>query len=103
MKENVEYVRKTLPDSVLFAQLAEEAAELAQAALKMQRILDGRNPTPVAMKEGVESLFEEIADVIGVLSALNLTSSAYVAQYSRISVKKFERWAGRLREKYGEE
>ena len=64
MNENVEYVKRVLPCEVRFTQLAEEATELAQAALKMFRILDGRNPTPVTPEEGMANLYEEISDVL---------------------------------------
>lgn len=43
--------------------LAEECAELAQAALKMSRIVRGENPTPVKEGVAVVHLAEEIADV----------------------------------------
>lgn len=36
----------------LLNQLAEEAAELASAASKMMRIIDGANPTPVTPEAG---------------------------------------------------
>lgn len=39
-------VSDILPKTEILAQLAEEASELAQAALKMRRALDGTNPTP---------------------------------------------------------
>lgn len=103
MNENVEYVKKVLPKPVLFVQLAEECDELGQAALKMYRILDGRNPTPVTLQEGIEKLFEEIADILGALRALELTDADCAARYGEISSEKFERWVGRLKEKYGEE
>lgn len=35
-----------LTPAELLAQLAEESAELAQAALKLRRAYDGTNPTP---------------------------------------------------------
>lgn len=51
-------------DEVL-AQLAEEASELAQAALKARRALEGsKNPTPVALGEALENLTEEMSDVL---------------------------------------
>lgn len=103
MNENVEYVKKVLPKPVLFVQLAEECDELGQAALKMFRILDGRNPTPVPLEKAMESLFEEISDILGVLRALELTDAQCAAQYAEISSSKYERWVGRLKEKYGEE
>ena len=52
-----------LTQDELLAMLAEEAAELAQAALKLRRVLDGRNPTPVGYQQAVKQLNEEIADV----------------------------------------
>ena len=48
----------------LLAGLAEEAAELAQAALKLRRTLDGRNPTPVSTGDASRKLNEEFADVL---------------------------------------
>lgn len=103
MNENVEYVKRVLPCEVRFTQLAEEATELAQAALKMFRILDGRNPTPVTPEEGMANLYEEISDVLGALRALDLTGPEQAAGYAVISSNKFERWVGRLKEKYGEQ
>lgn len=43
-------------------QLAEECCELAQAALKMIRVLK-KEATPVTEVEAVEKLIEELADV----------------------------------------
>lgn len=42
----IEYIGK----AAMLEQLAEEAAELAQAALKCARIERGENPTPVTME-----------------------------------------------------
>lgn len=39
-------VSDILPKTEILAQVAEEASELAQAALKLRRALDGTNPTP---------------------------------------------------------
>ena len=43
--------------------LAEECAELAQAALKLARVQRDENPTPVTRREAVDHLAEECADV----------------------------------------
>lgn len=43
--------------------LAEECAELAQAALKMARKLRGENPTPLTEEVCLANLTEEIVDV----------------------------------------
>ena len=50
---------ETLPETERLAQLAEEAAELAQAALKLRRAIDGTNPTPKTIAEARENLIEE--------------------------------------------
>lgn len=43
--------------------LAEECTELAQASLKMARVLRGENPTPVTEAEALDGITEEMADV----------------------------------------
>ena len=44
-------IRDYLPDAEIVAQLAEEASELTQAALKLRRVLDGTNPKLVVLKK----------------------------------------------------
>lgn len=44
--------------------VAEEAAELAQACLKLSRILRGENPTPVPEVLAAEKVMEEAANEI---------------------------------------
>ena len=51
-------------------QTAEECSELAQAALKLARKMRGENPTPIMTGDILNSLQEEIADVIVCLDAL---------------------------------
>lgn len=90
-------VCKYLPDVELLAQLAEEATELAQAALKLRRAIDGTNWTPKTLQECKDALAEEIADVEGVLSALDFGTA--LLDYDRVwTVKggKMRRWAERL-------
>lgn len=53
-----------LPKTEILAQLAEEASELAQAALKLRRALDGTNPTPKSVEECRKAFEEEYADVM---------------------------------------
>ena len=43
--------------------VSEECAELAQAALKMRRVLTGTDPTPLTFDEAMANLTEEIADL----------------------------------------
>ena len=96
---NVETVCKYLPGVELLAQLAEEAAELAQAALKLRRALDGTNWTPKTLEDCKAALEEEIADVEGVLLALDYSTP--LVDYDRvhgIQGAKMSRWAARLEE-----
>ena len=58
-------IEKTIPDFLtsaeILAQTGEEAAELAQAALKLRRALTGENPTPKSIAECLDDLQEEFA------------------------------------------
>lgn len=65
-----EKIKQHLPQDELLAQLAEECAELSQAALKLRRALTGINPTPVTAEEARKNLVEEAADVYNVLGLL---------------------------------
>lgn len=66
----IKKVSDILPKTEILAQLAEEASELAQAALKLRRALDGTNPTPKSIKECWENLKEELWDVLNSIYAL---------------------------------
>lgn len=89
-----EKIKQRLPQDELLAQLAEECAELSQAALKLRRALTGINPTPVTVDEARKSLVEEAADVYNVLGLL-LDAADNAEIYSIIRRKK-ERWLKRL-------
>ena len=52
-----------LPEEELLAQLAEECSEAAKAALKLRRVRDGVNPTPISEEEAFSNLVEELADI----------------------------------------
>lgn len=54
--ENIEYIRSRLSDAEQMAGLEEEATELAHAALKLRRVIDGSNPTPVTEEEAFDNL-----------------------------------------------
>ena len=71
----LEIVRGKLSDPELLAQLAEEATELAHAALKLRRSTGGANPTPVEPDEAFGAVMEEIADVTLLIHVLQLDLS----------------------------
>lgn len=81
-----------LPLTELLAGVAEEAAELAQAALKLRRVLDGTNPTPKSYVDALRDFEEEIADVQLYLDRIAYNKT-HVEEVKKI---KTERWATRL-------
>ena len=86
-------VRDLLPQVEILAQLAEESAELAQAALKMRRALGTGNPTPCTAQEVWNKLIEEIADV---QVCVNQVYGIPWDTVNEISKRKLGRWEGRL-------
>ena len=100
--ENIEYVKETLPYEELLCQLSEECAELIQAAMKLRRAITKVNPTPVTYETAMDNVYEEIADILGVLKALELDVEKDMDQHNARISHKYERWVGRLKEIYGE-
>lgn len=84
-----------LPQDELLLQLAEEAAELSQAAMKLRRVMDGRNPTPVGYQMAVKNLNEEMADV---LLCAEQISSLDEKQIAKTKQSKQARWMERLKD-----
>lgn len=100
-------VSDILPKTEILAQLAEEASELAQAALKLRRALDGTNPTPKSVAECEANLTEEIADVTNALNSLfeswfgngkDIENEFWDAELD-IENDKYKRWLSRLEAK----
>lgn len=90
----IDLIREKLPQEELLAQLAEEAVELAHAALKLRRVYDGTNPTPIKRSAAFANLKEEIADVQLLITVLDL--DRHWPEYYRIGSAKLKRWAERL-------
>jgi NTP pyrophosphatase (non-canonical NTP hydrolase) len=89
-------ILNTIGEPAVLEQLAEECAELAQAALKLARIERGENPTPVQWIAAQRLLLEEIADVevcLSVLSTGNVLNLEYVQNVEDLKLK---RWKNRL-------
>lgn len=89
-----EYILERITQAELLAQLAEEAAELAHAALKLRRVYDGSNPTPVKGSVAYSNVKEEVADVLLLVGLLELDRD--LGEIQRIMNRKTERWKGRL-------
>ena len=87
-----EYIRSKVGVLELLAGLAEEASELAQAALKLRRAYSGKNVTPVSQEDAYDKLLEEIADVGLYIQMLDIN----LAEVCKIRMKKQDRWVRRL-------
>lgn len=92
-QEKRDFVRQSIKFAALYEQLAEECAELAQAALKMARIMRGDNPTPVRHDDAGMAVEEEYTDVELCASLLRLKYNPYIA------TEKLDRWVERIKEK----
>lgn len=87
------YILKELGPSEVLAQLAEESSELAQAALKMRRAMEGsKNPTPCTLEKATEQLQEEFADVLICMMMLGIDPDIV----SQTIERKMPRWWTRL-------
>ena len=91
-------ISEILHKTEILAQLAEKASELAQAALKLRRALDGTNPTPKSVEKCENALIEKYADVIGCISALNCSPEWYEDATAMIGAKR-TRWLSSLEAK----
>jgi hypothetical protein len=90
------YIIDRLGIPELLCQLAEEAAELSKAALKLRRAITGVNPTPVTVEQARDNLIEEMADVDLCLELLESQNYTSTPEAQKVQAKKLPRWAGRL-------
>ena len=95
--DKLQFISDHLSKEDILCQIAKEAAELAPAALKLRRVLDKTNPTPVDFNAAYDNLLEEIADVEGAVKVLTLDRKK--EEIAKISSDKITRWAQRLKEK----
>ena len=98
MTKELNYITDKLGEAELLCQLAEEATELAQAALKLRRAITQVNPTPKTVEECRDDLAEELADVSLCLDALGLDTTDRALMLLMVNTvnRKCQRWAGRL-------
>ena len=83
---------RDLPEETRLIQLAEEASELAQACLKLVRVMDGDTPLPEQYVR--DNLIEEMADVSVCMTALQ--DIAPLSQVGEIINQKAQRWEDRI-------
>lgn len=102
MNQNAPRIREALTPRARFEALAEECTELAQACLKMCRVISGENPTPKTVDECIDNLKEEALDVISCMIVCSSNESydpEWVLNMISNNVKlyaKWDKWAKRL-------
>lgn len=87
---------ENISDAAMLEGLAEEAAELAQAALKLARVIREENPTPTTGETAVAHLTEETADVLLYLQEIRERHGITLVEINNIMTLKRQRWAARL-------
>lgn len=96
MNRHYDYVLDHLDEREILEQLAEEAAELSQAALKLIRAKQlSNNPTPVQECAAVFKLQEEAIDTVMCLMLFGMNPEWLVDSAEKSY--KWERWAERIR------
>lgn len=94
--DRLDYICQTVPVEARLEQLAEEASELSQAALKLARIYRGENPTSETENKARVNLRDEYTDVVTAALALYLPADVWYMQ------GKIQRWVSRLEKKNAE-
>ena len=94
---DLEYIRSMLTEAERWGQLAEEAAELAQAALKMQRLCMPKNKPSKAPDACTANLAEELIDVFVCVLATGIVDVDDEVVKAWDAKGKIHRWAERLR------
>ena len=90
-----------LPETEVLAQLAEEAAELAQALLKYCRMCGHGSYTPLNPKDAMDAVIEEYADLLLAMEASFPRCEGNRMFYNnleRVYQEKAKRWAERLKD-----
>lgn len=89
----LEHINDILGPVAMWLQLAEEAAELSQAAAKLARFYEGRNPVAHDIRNSdtlKEKLVEELTDVAIVVDALGMRVNP------GLYLDKVSRWTSRI-------
>jgi molecular chaperone GrpE (heat shock protein) len=97
-KNAVGYIHENIPRRELLEQLAEESAELSQAALKLCRTLeDAHNRTKTTQREAVANMAEEFVDVLNSYTAVfGVWDAVEKAVEQSKRSPKWGRWVDRL-------
>lgn len=88
---DIKYVLDHVDVKDILNQWAEEASELAQAALKMSRTMSTTNPYAIDSVDAYANLIEEYSDVVNVSNVMSISANDYICE------KKMERWVNRIK------
>ena len=91
-KDRLQKIRSYMGREELLAGLMEECGEGIQAASKLRRSLDGKNPTPVLPIIADEDLQEELADILLYAYLVGIDADLI----AETIYKKVPRWFDRL-------
>lgn len=91
-------VRELVPKRDKLEQLAEESAELGQAALKLIRAKGlSENPTPITLNEASQNFYDEFQDVLIVMKLI-VGPTRWARLLDVDKSPKYKRWYERLTE-----
>lgn len=90
---NIAYIHEFVSQKAIMLQLAEECTEVAQQAIKIVRIRDGENPTPITQNEAINNLHGELGDLFACLACLIGVDNDIV---DKIKSQRLDRWRKRL-------
>lgn len=100
------FIYENTTEASRYEQVAEEATELAHAALKVARILRGKQPVAedITLESVIDHLIEEFADVELTMWVTDLVASGHPDiddKFCDVFDEKILRWYERIKEKTG--
>ena len=96
-EHKLDYIATKVSFESRLIQVAEESAELAQAAVKLVRIKRGDNPSPLPVNQAADNVIEEIADVKNAIAALRIDNLIPTDELEEQRQEKLDRWYKRIR------
>lgn len=96
-ESKLSYIAAKVSQQSRLMQVAEEAAELIQAAAKRARIKAGDNPAAISKDQAIDNLIEENADVNNAIAALRLDDVLPSGAVEEREREKIDRWYKRIK------
>ena len=93
---NIERIRTLLDEKELLCNLAEKCVDMSKSAMKVRRVIDGRNHAVYEGKVAWSSLYEDVAEVLLALRCLNIRVDS--ATIKSVQENKIRQWVCGLEE-----